>query len=727
MKKFLIKILLLIFGGGVALAAPVIPQDMKWYVSYETMAFDTKDGDLGINQYAKDFEDEGVYWIRTLPKNKGGIVSTTSLSALEGKKEVAIRAIKSDSNPNCDGCAYYSEFINKDGEIVREQYEGRYKDLKEVKGAPQPKKNEFKSVLDPGESGAAGAYDSGSEVANQNGSSGFSWSHTVTGSDRLLHVNVHSDADETITGVTFNSDAMTAGETAINTAEVATFYMVAPDTGGSYSITVTTSSGNYAGNAVSFTGIDQSDPFDTTGEVTTTGTSLSTTISVEDGSMVADGAVIKDSTTLTESGDGDVRQGGLLNFSTSLGRASTYGPKSGAGNVTMTYTKTGGFSAAQVVNAYNDLNVFAVQTDAATLVTPTTARLNGNLTANIADDVTQHGFEWSTNASLASGVATTSLGSKSGTGAFTSDLTSLTPETTYYFRAYASSTSLGILRGSILSFTALCDYYSARCTFVYSTPGTTNYTPYVDVDTALVACWGGGGGGGIISGSGGGGGGGGAFASSSVAVTFGTNYVVRVGVGGTADTAAGGGDSSFATTTVVADGGLGTTGATGAAGGTVANSTGSVEFAGGTGGTGNTTGDVGGGGGGSAGPHGAGGNGAAGTSGTVGGGGGGGNGGSAGSGSTGGSSTNGGAGGTGDSNGSANPTGGAGTTNTNGGGGGGGGDDGDPGGAAGSVGAGSGGGEIAGAGNGANGRCEVTFQGTASSPATPRAGSEWWF
>jgi len=263
-----------------------------------------------------------------------------------------------------------------------------------------------------------------------------------------------------------------------------------------------------------------------------------------------------------------------------------------------------------------------------------------------------------------------------------------------------------------------------RETFIKT--GATAWIAPTDVTSADVACWGAGGGGGVIANNGGGGGGGGAFASSTVAVTPGTAYTVRVGAGGASDSATAAGDSSFGTTTVVADGGVGSTDLTAGTGGTTANSTGSVEFKGGDGGAGAATADAGGGGGGGAGPNGAGGNGAAGSNATGdGGGGGGGNGGANASGITAGSSTNGGAGG----NGGNGAVGAAGSANARGGGGGGGGDNGFRGGASAAVGAGSGGGEVTGAGPGAAGQCTITYTvsaGGGGASSTPSQ-SIFWF
>lgn len=252
----------------------------------------------------------------------------------------------------------------------------------------------------------------------------------------------------------------------------------------------------------------------------------------------------------------------------------------------------------------------------------------------------------------------------------------------------------------------VCDPGTTTCTDVFDTSGYHSWTAPPDVYTALAACWGGGGAG-FDGGTGGGGegGGGGAFASSSVAVTPGTLYTIFVGAGGTVSNTAGA-TSTFATTTVVADGGGGGGAVVSSKGlgGLISLSTGDVEFAGGDGGNGidDSTHDGGGGGGGAAGPHGAG---------------------EAGADAIGGATDTGGAGGRGDntSGGTAGAAGnggagGVGGTSSLGGGGGGGGDNGQTGGAGGPAGAGGGGGE-AGEGDGATGRCEVTYTEGAVEPA----------
>ena len=94
-----------------------------------------------------------------------------------------------------------------------------------------------------------------------------------------------------------------------------------------------------------------------------------------------------------------------------------------------------------------------VTTSAATIVSYTSATLNGTVNPNGGATTSQ--FNYSTSPTLASGVVTTtaqSLGSGTSAVAASATLTGLLPHTTYYFRDTASN-SAGTTQGSILSFT----------------------------------------------------------------------------------------------------------------------------------------------------------------------------------------------------------------------------------------------------------------------------------
>ena len=83
-------------------------------------------------------------------------------------------------------------------------------------------------------------------------------------------------------------------------------------------------------------------------------------------------------------------------------------------------------------------------------ITPSTARSGGNITSDGGSEVTARGVCWSTSQNPTITNLKTSNGS--GTGSFTSDITGLSPGTTYYVRAYATN-SAGTNYGNQVSFT----------------------------------------------------------------------------------------------------------------------------------------------------------------------------------------------------------------------------------------------------------------------------------
>jgi uncharacterized protein (TIGR02145 family) len=92
-----------------------------------------------------------------------------------------------------------------------------------------------------------------------------------------------------------------------------------------------------------------------------------------------------------------------------------------------------------------------LSTTAASSITTTAASSGGNITSDGGASVTARGICWSTSANPTTAL-TTKTSDGTGSGSFTSNLTGLTANTTYYVRAYATN-SIGTAYGTQVSFT----------------------------------------------------------------------------------------------------------------------------------------------------------------------------------------------------------------------------------------------------------------------------------
>jgi hypothetical protein len=97
----------------------------------------------------------------------------------------------------------------------------------------------------------------------------------------------------------------------------------------------------------------------------------------------------------------------------------------------------------------NSGNLATLSTLAIGNITSTSATSGGNITNNGGTAITHRGIVWSTSPNPTTANNLTNNGS--GTGSFTSNLTSLTASTTYYVRAYATN-SAGTAYGNELNF-----------------------------------------------------------------------------------------------------------------------------------------------------------------------------------------------------------------------------------------------------------------------------------
>lgn len=135
-----------------------------------------------------------------------------------------------------------------------------------------------------------------------------SWSHTISGSDRILFVNVRiydtGASNRSVSTISFNGVALTKVNSITAAVEGATqdgelWYLVAPATGThTITVTLTGSVSHMASSAFSYTGVDQTNPIDSnnTGQ-NNTGTAtftLSTTV-VKSNCWLVGGAMARDS------------------------------------------------------------------------------------------------------------------------------------------------------------------------------------------------------------------------------------------------------------------------------------------------------------------------------------------------------------------------------------------------------------------------------------------------
>ena len=92
-------------------------------------------------------------------------------------------------------------------------------------------------------------------------------------------------------------------------------------------------------------------------------------------------------------------------------------------------------------------------TSAVSLITQTTSSSGGTISTDGGASITARGVCWSTSTNPTIAL-TTKTNDGAGTGAFTSNITGLTTNTTYYIRAYATNT-LGTAYGNEITFTTL--------------------------------------------------------------------------------------------------------------------------------------------------------------------------------------------------------------------------------------------------------------------------------
>lgn len=215
----------------------------------------------------------------------------------------------------------------------------------------------------------------------------------------------------------------------------------------------TTSVSTVYGNEISFTTVQPTAPSLTTNAVT----SITGTTAVSGGNITNDGGA-----SVTVRG---VCWSTNPNPTTALTTKTTDGAGAGffssniAGLNTGTTYYVRAYATSGIGTAYGNERSFttllpaSITTTATSLITSSTATSGGNITTDGGSAVTARGVCWSTSTSPTIAL-TTKTSDGNGAGSFTSVLTGLTSNTTYYVRAYAT-TAAGTSYGNEVSFTTM--------------------------------------------------------------------------------------------------------------------------------------------------------------------------------------------------------------------------------------------------------------------------------
>lgn len=169
------------------------------------------------------------------------------------------------------------------------------------------------------------AFDTGGSVVQNSTAPSFTWSHTVSGSNRILvvGVSIRNQQNETASSVTYAGTPLTFVGARSNetSARVEIWYMKAPPTGANNVVVTLSAPAKIVGGAISLTGVDQTTPIAVS--AFTAGSSTKPTLTLND---VATSAWVID----------------VLAFRSTGTSGPTATPGGGQDQVTSGYTETGG-------------------------------------------------------------------------------------------------------------------------------------------------------------------------------------------------------------------------------------------------------------------------------------------------------------------------------------------------------------------------------------------------
>lgn len=188
----------------------------------------------------------------------------------------------------------------------------------------------------------------------------LSWSHTCTGSNRMLLVAVYlfdsTDADRDVTSVTYNGTSMT--EVAEKRAGTSSYYvslwsLVNPDNGSAHTVSVTLAGDNTkaVGVACSLTGAKQTSNPSASNNATADSTSISTAVTVANNGWIVDAIVVEGSTSDIIETSPQANRAEVSGVGTGMCGVSTNGPKTPSASYASEWSWASTRDAAHIVAA----------------------------------------------------------------------------------------------------------------------------------------------------------------------------------------------------------------------------------------------------------------------------------------------------------------------------------------------------------------------------------------
>jgi hypothetical protein len=181
----------------------------------------------------------------------------------------------------------------------------------------------------------------------------FNWNHTVSGSNRLLLVGISISSTTNVNTVTYNGTPLTRLGFQNNSVRMEIWRLYPPDVG-THAIAVNmAAAASVVAGAVSFTGVDQTTPFDGVAPVFNTSNAGTVSVSI---TPATNNAWVFDTMASNQIGGNPVPTGTgqtlrWRNINAVTGAGSTTGPISPAALTTMNWTVTGNAPRRSAIGA----------------------------------------------------------------------------------------------------------------------------------------------------------------------------------------------------------------------------------------------------------------------------------------------------------------------------------------------------------------------------------------